>query len=497
MANSYDQILRSLRIIGGSSVLNVLIGLLRTKIAALLIGPQGMGLIALYQGVLSTASSVLSMGTAAAGTRLVSAASSSEGQDDQRTVVTALFTGCAILAAVGTVGLFLCREAVSFWLVGDEAHAGAVGWLAVGVGLTIASGAQTAFLNGSRELSSLARIAVWSAILSAIIGVASIAFLGKLGIAVFVLATPLSTFVFGFLLVRRHRKGPRARVPCRSLMPHWAELAKLGTAFMLSGVAGSVAQLLVRSMLLKQSGDGALGHFQAASTIGMTYIGFVLTAMGTDFFPRLTVAMADHSNANRLINQQVEVALLVCGPVFLLMLGFAPLLVHALYSSEFSEAADLLRWLILGDVLKVASWPLGFILLASGNGRLFVITETLVNAVFAIVSWAAIPLLGAEGAAIAFLAMYATLFPIVLLLARAKTRFRWERAPLRYLIALSGLVVVAFCLCFWHDAAAMLFAIATSAALAVHGLGRLGRMITLPAKLATLSRACRRGDDSQ
>ena len=45
---SYRRILKSSSIIGGSSVINILIGLLRTKVLAILIGPSGVGLVSLY-----------------------------------------------------------------------------------------------------------------------------------------------------------------------------------------------------------------------------------------------------------------------------------------------------------------------------------------------------------------------------------------------------------------------------------------------------------------
>ena len=46
---SYPQILKSSSIIGGSRVLNLLIGMVRTKLVAMLLGPPGIGLVSLYQ----------------------------------------------------------------------------------------------------------------------------------------------------------------------------------------------------------------------------------------------------------------------------------------------------------------------------------------------------------------------------------------------------------------------------------------------------------------
>ena len=43
--DSHRQILRSSFIIGGASVINILVGLLRIKVVAVLLGPAGVGLI--------------------------------------------------------------------------------------------------------------------------------------------------------------------------------------------------------------------------------------------------------------------------------------------------------------------------------------------------------------------------------------------------------------------------------------------------------------------
>ena len=47
---SYHRILRSTSIIGGASFINIAIGVLRTKVLAVLLGPAGVGLASLYTG---------------------------------------------------------------------------------------------------------------------------------------------------------------------------------------------------------------------------------------------------------------------------------------------------------------------------------------------------------------------------------------------------------------------------------------------------------------
>ncbi len=174
----------------------------------------------------------------------------------------------------------------------------------------------------------------------------------------------------------------------------------------------------------------------------MTYIGFVLTAMGTDFYPRLTAVIADHRAVNTLVNQQIEVGLTVSSPLFVALLAFAPWIVELLYSHEFVPAITVLRWQIIGDVLKVASWPLGYILLAAGEGRQFFLTEFGAAATFVAVTTLLLPHRGLEATGLGFIAMYVSLGATVYWLARRRTGFRLARRNAVVLLTLLGSLAV-------------------------------------------------------
>lgn len=489
MRESYSQILRSLTVIGGSSALNIAIGLFRTKVAAIILGPAGLGYISILQGLLGTATAIFSLGLNTAGTRKIAEAAGAQDAALGYAVRRALFLGAGVLACAGCATIYLCREMVARIVLADPSKATDVGYLALGIGFTVYAGAQSALLNGRRRIGDMARIAIWSAVISAVIGISAIYFLQERGVLIYVLATPAATLLLGHLYTKKLPEPEQH--PKLELFRHWKDLSSLGLAFMLSGLAGSLAQLAVRTLITRQLGNDALGQFQAAWTIGLTYIGFVLTAMGTDFYARLAATNHDHQTTNRLVNQQAEVALLIAGPLFLVMLGFTPWIVQLLYSSAFSDATQLLRWQILGDALKVASWPLGFILLVSGNGRNFLLTECFVNVVFVLVTWIGLPLIGINAAAAAVIGMYAALLPIVYALARLNTGFRWESRVFLHLLSLLLCITLTLALGFWSELAIQLAASVTAVGFAVYGLGRLDEMTQLPARLAALARRCR------
>lgn len=376
---SHRQIFKSSAILGGASVINIVIGIVKVKVLAVLLGPAGVGLMGLYQNIMGIASTLAGCGMGNSGVRQLAA---SAGESSTLAIVRrALWLGNLGLGLAGGAILWLLREPVALWVFGSATHVAEVGWLGLGVLLTLISVSQTALLQGLRRIGDLARISIASAFVSAAVGIGLVYGLGQAGVLWFVLAAPaISALVAGYYAARLPR--PHTPRDWQAIQQQWQAMLKLGIPFMAAGLLTLVTQLAARSLILRELGLDAAGHFQAAWAISMTYIGFVLGAMGADYYPRLTEAINDHPRARQLVNEQTEMALLLAGPALLAMITFAPWAIHLLYAESFAPATEVLRWQALGDILKVASWPMGFILLAKGRGGLFILTELTWNVVY-------------------------------------------------------------------------------------------------------------------
>lgn len=490
--SSYRQILRSSSLIGGASVLNVLISLLRTKVAAVLLGTTGVGIIGVFTNVTLVGSTLAGFGIVNSGTRQIAEATAHDDIARVDASRRALAWTTSLLGLVGALVLWSLRYFVAASVLDAPELASEVGWLAPAVALTVASTAQAALLNGKRDTAALAMLSVATAVFSTIAGVAALAWLGRDGLVAYVVATPLAAFIVGHVLVlRRHGRAGRHH-EAMAIVTEARALVKLGGAFMIAGIAASVGQLVVRAAVQAELRADALGEFQAAWAISMTYIGFVLTAMGTDYFPRLTAAMGDHALVNRLVNEQAEVALLLATPILLGMMSLSPWVITLLYSSAFIEAERVLRFQILGDLLKVASWPLGYILLASGASTALVITEWLAVALFVLATYVLLPHVGVRATGQAFLAMYSGYLALVYALARRRTGFVFSRAVLGLLAAavVAGASIVA--LAGYSVAVAAIVGVLLTLAFAAHGLARLSQMVNIGGLPGRISDAIRR-----
>jgi PST family polysaccharide transporter len=381
--------------------------------------------------------------------------------------------------------LFLCRHLIAEHVLGEPRRADEVGWLALGVLLLVAAAAQNGILTGLRQIGTLARVSVFSALLGTASGIVALLLWRGDGVLAFVLLSPLSAVIIGAWYLRR-TPSQRRHVGVADLGAHWGVLLRLGLAFTAGSLAATASQLAVRGMIQRQLGPDELGHFQAAWSISLNYIAFVLTAMASDYYPRLTAAMRDRAEAVRAINHQVEVALLLAGPLLVGTVALAPWMLELLYSAKFVAAVDLLRWQILGDFLKIASWPLGFVLLAGGRGKTFVAVESLGALILAGVTAFALPRAGLVAPGMAYVSMYLVYFAAVWLLARRIVGFRVAEEAVRVFLAVGGSLLITMLLLSVSELAGSLAGLGMAGLLAWFALRRLHG--ALPAPLAAWAR---------
>jgi len=438
---SYHRILKSTSIIGGASFINIVIGVLRTKVLAVLLGPAGVGLASLYTGLMGTASTVATMGLGPVGTRQIAEACS---KDDARAILVArraLFWGTMFLACAGGLVVWSLRSFLAVHALGSASYSSAVGWLSIGVALSVAGASQGALIQGMRRIGDIARLNVFGSAISTALGIGMLWRWGKAGLVAYILVGPLASFVLGHVYVSRLPKPRKETVTLPELSREWKMLLRLGLAMVGAGLVGSLTQLWIRIDVARVLGAQSLGQYQAAWTISMQYVSFVLGAMGTDYYPRLTGIIHDPKATRNLVNEQTEIATLLSAPVFIAMMAVTPWVIHLLYAASFTPAIEILRWQVLGDVLKVVSWPLGFVILAAGDGKTYFWLESVTALIPGVLITGLVPVMGLKITGISYLAMYVFYLPLVYVLARRRLGFHWSRSVL-FLIGVSFFLCV-------------------------------------------------------
>jgi O-antigen/teichoic acid export membrane protein len=282
-----------------------------------------------------------------------------------------------VLAAVSMI---LLRKPIAGGVLNLPGGEADVGWIGAGVAATILNLAGDATLQCLRQVRRFSAINISGTLAGSVVSVALIWYMGVSGIFLSVSCIPLFLALFAWLAV-----GSSDLTPGVSIRPDWramASMLKLGAAFMSAAALQPATFLAIRSVLSQALGLNAAGYFHATTLISSAYVSFILQSMAGDYFPRLTATISDRERTDEIVNHQAQVALVLALPIILATIGFAPLIIEVFYTSSFLPAAAILKWQVLGDILKIMLWPVGFLLLSRGSGLFFFLSELSWNATY-------------------------------------------------------------------------------------------------------------------
>ena len=441
MSSSYKNALKSTSLIGGASLINILINMIRTKFVAVLLGPTGVGLMGVYNSIIGMVSSIASMGVGTSGTRQIAEA---HGAGDSERMARAVKTLCRTVWVAGALGLLIMVAGCTLFSkasFGTEAYALPIAILGITVLLANIAIGQSCILQGTRRIGDLARVSIVGALNGTLISIPCFYFWRADGIVPGLILTGAAALATAWWFARRVALVP-VELPWRESRHEAVQLLHFGVPLMLSGLMGALSAYLIRVLLVRQVGLDGVGIWQAAFSLSGILVNFVLAAMGTDYYPRLTAVSEDNGKVSEEVNAQTEIALLLAVPGLAATIIFAPLAITLFYSGKFDGAVDILRWSVYGIFGRVISWPLGFVLLAKGMGKTFFCTETFANAFYVLAVWFCTKIWGMPGTGIAFLLLYVAFTLVIYAVAYGISRTTWTLANIWHILIFGGLLIL-------------------------------------------------------
>jgi Membrane protein involved in the export of O-antigen and teichoic acid len=420
---SYRQVMKATSIFGGVQVFNILIGILRSKFIAVLLGPTGMGVFGLLSSTVGMIASLTNFGLETSAVKDLSAASGNEIRISiLAKVIRRLVWITGFLGVMVTLVFSSWLSQVTF---GNKEYTWGFVWLSITLLLNQINIGQTVLLRGMRQLKFMAQAGMLGSLFGLITTVPLYYFYGTKGIIPGMIVTAVI-----MLLLTSHYA---TKIEIKSLYVSKArtlaeskEMVKMGFMISLSGMITIGASYLVRIYISNVGGVDQVGLYYAGFAIITTYVGLIFTAMGTDYYPRLAGVASNNKQCNVVINQQAEIALLILAPVILLFLVFSNWAVILLYSAKFAPINDMILWAALGMFFKAASWAIAFIFLAKGASKLFFVSELITNIYLLAFNLLGYKFGGLTGLGISFLVSYFLYLIQVFVIARMKYDFSFS-----------------------------------------------------------------------
>ncbi|WDF59118.1 oligosaccharide flippase family protein [Flavobacterium sp. KACC 22758] len=439
---SHKQILKSTSIVGGSQIASILIGIVRTKVVAVLLGPVGVGFIGVLQNIIDLVKQITGFGINFSGIKDVAESNATNDNTKISRAIKILKTWAFWTGVLGTLLTIIFCVPLSNYSFGDSSYSISIAIIATTILISSISGGQLALLQGLRKINLMAKASFYGAILGTIITIPMYWVLGINGIVPGMVLTSLGGLALSWWFTK-DIELEKVNLSINETFRDGRRMAALGFFITITGILATITLYFVRSFLLKKMDINAVGCFQACWTIATMYLGIILNAMLADFFPRLTEINKNNEAVNRLINEQLEIAFLVASPMIVFILVFAQFIITILYSYAFAIAIPILQWLIAGTFFTVISWPLGVMFLAKSKGIYSFTIETIWNIIFISILYFGWSLYGFKIVGYSYVVACLLRFLLVYLSTKHLSSFKFNRSNIKYSFVFGILIIVA------------------------------------------------------
>lgn len=373
------------------------------KLLAIYVGPAGYAAIGQFQNAITMITSFAS-GAINTGVTKYTAEYHADADAQQRVWRTAgtISISCALLASL-LIAVFHRQLATT--VLKDPQQSGVFLWLAATLILFVLNALLMAILNGKKEvpLYITANIATSIVTLLATWGLARV--WGLYGALVALSINQSIVFFVTLSLCLRTNWFQVSLLFGRMDMLLARKLASYALMATVTAVAMPLSQLLIRNHLVNEFGWDNAGLWQAVTKVSDIYLMLITTTLTVYYLPRLSeIDQREqlHKEIAKVYRFILPITILGAITVYLLRNW----LITLLFTENFAPMLDLLAWQLAGDVIKIGSWVLGFVMLARAMTKAYIATEIFFNASLVLITYALTPYLGLKATVIAFFINY-------------------------------------------------------------------------------------------
>lgn len=397
--------MKATSLFGGVQVFNILITLVRGKAVAVLIGTAGMGMNGLFLSGVNLIKYLTSLGIEQSAVRDMSIAFTEEDPKKLEESYTVFKRWIYLTAILGALVSFLFAPMFSNFAFGDTSYANEFRWLSIVFVFTAISGGIYTVLRATRKLKLLAQANILGAFLGLLVTLPILYFFGIDGVVPSIIVASIVTYLIS-LYFRKKIELNAIDLTFKETFERGKPMVVMGVNMSMSSLMGVGGAFALNAFITHKGSLSDLGLYSAGMSIMGGYVGMVFSAIGTDYFPRLSGAINQGDKWRDVVNQQAELVLIVLNLVLVLLVATVPVLIRVLLSIEFMETQNFIIISSLGVLLKGYVWVTGFVILSKGDNKLFFIMELVANGLLLILNMVLYSYWGLEGLGISMIITY-------------------------------------------------------------------------------------------
>lgn len=373
--------LKATSLFGGVQVISILISVIKSKVVAVLLGPEGMGI----QGMLDSSARMVNgftgLGLGVSAVKDISEAHASGDQHRIGRTLSVLRKLVWLTGFGGAVVFMILSPLLS--KISFDTFDYTISFAAIAITLlfTQLADGQRALLQGTRHFGYMAKATISGSVMGVLTALPLFYFFRLKGIVPAIIVGSITTLAISWYY---SHKVPYKKTPMsyREAVHEGKGMVKMGFFISLQTLLALLSGYIIRSFISRVGGVESVGLFVAGFAIVDTYVGMVFSSMGTEYYPRLaTHSKGSVEEFNNVINQQIEIALVLVSPVICIFLIFGNWAVVLVYSAKFLPITMMMCLAIMSNYFKAPSWCIAYSYLAKGDSNMFFYNELIATVV--------------------------------------------------------------------------------------------------------------------
>ena len=415
--------------------------LVRGKVAAVVLGAEGLGVTSQLTTFSALVIAVAALGLGTGGVKLIAAARARQDEAEIRRLVSFLVwapTGAGVLLALVAA---LAAEPLARLLLDDPDADGylVLGALAVPFALLV-----TSYQLVMQAFERAFRLGVNSMITAVLTTLAAVPLTIIWGLDGAVVAIPLSAIATLAVFAIREPWVMRLAMPPRGLVREARnDLLVLAGASMAASVLALASDVVLRSAAVRVLGLEAIGLYQPVQVLSAVVLTQMAGVLSLVLLPRLSyqVEQGDSAQVLHTLTSAARASLVFVVPVLLLLMAGRDVFIVVLFDSSFLGISGVLAVQLVAEVPRFVAYALGAALLPAGLVRPWLMSSVLSTAFRVAVGLAMLPWAGLYAFAVATVVQWT----VVLLFTGwvLTTRMGWQPQRRLVLLVLLGFLTVA------------------------------------------------------
>jgi PST family polysaccharide transporter len=402
---------------GISTIIKMISSFVINKVIAMYVGPSGLAII----GQLQNFNSIITTFANGAITGGITKYTAEFRDNDD--IKSKFFSTAVVISLTCSfiIGVFLniFSSDLSMWVLKSNKYSSVFVIFGFTVVLFALNTLLMAILNGQKEIKKYILVGIVGSLFSLLFTSALIINLGLIG-ALYALVVDQSIIFFvTFILVIKSSwfkfKFFKRGADKESLI----KLSGYSLMAITSAVTVPISHVLVRNYIGETLGWDKAGYWQGIWYISSMYLMVVTSSLGVYYLPRLS-EIKDNIELKKEILNGYKIIIPIVVIMSLTIFILRELAIKIAFNESFMPMKELFKWQLIGDVIKITSWLLSYLMLAKAMTKIFIYTEVLFNFSFVALAVIFINNYGVIGVTYAFALNYFFYLIIMIFMFRSK-----------------------------------------------------------------------------